>query len=288
MPVGRKPILEYAIENLITIGVRDIGIVMHPAQTAIEHYAGNGRRFGCDLTYIYQMEPKGIADAVRVAEKFIGQGPFVLLLGDNLFAESLSTLVRVYTEDASNAALLLAPVATPSDFGIVQTKGNRIDRIEEKPAQPKGNLAVTGAYIFDAQIFAAVQSISPSARGEYEITDAIAWMIAQKYKISSAITYGAYFDIGTPERWLQANDWMLAQQAGENVLIGNNTRLENCILKGPVIIGDHCMIRNATIGPYVAMENHCMLENCDISRSILLEKVKVSYPAQPISEQILR
>src|SRR5699024_402373 len=112
---------------------------------------------------------------------------------------------------------------------------------------------------------------SPSARGEYEITDAISWLLEKGYLISYTITQKLYSDVGTIDRWLEANRWMMRQQLDEQIQIGNNTIIENCTIKGPVMIGDNCVLRNVEIGPYVAIQDGCQLENCQLESSILLE-----------------
>ena len=149
LPVVNKAVLEYCLENLIKSGIDEIGIVMHPSQAGIPKLIGNGKKYGCKIEYIYQQEQKGISHAVKQAEPFIGVDPFILLLGDNLIAEDLQTLTRSYHQNESHGAILLSPVSNPQDYGIAEIKGNDIVGLEEKPKNPKSNLAVIGAYLFD-------------------------------------------------------------------------------------------------------------------------------------------
>jgi glucose-1-phosphate thymidylyltransferase len=275
LPVAGKPVLQYCIENLTAHGIIDIGIVINPSQGIIKEWAGNGERFGAKIEFLYQTEQKGISHAAREAEKFIKGDPFILLLGDNLIAEDLETLIDSYQQNKSNGSILLSPVTNPSDYGIAEIKGNDIIGLEEKPKNPKSNLAVIGAYLFDSHIFQAVKHIQPSLRGEYEITDAIQWLLNEKYTITYTITRKLYSDVGTVERWLSANKWMMKKKYDEKIILGKNTIVENCTLKGPLIIGENCVLRNAEIGPYVSVQAHCRLENCQIDHSILLEKAMV-------------
>ncbi|WP_134699033.1 glucose-1-phosphate thymidylyltransferase [Ammoniphilus sp. YIM 78166] len=278
LPVANKPVLAYCLENLVKNGIRDVGIVIHPSQVGIPKLVGNGEAYGLRVEYIYQIEQKGISHAVRQAEAFINEEPFVLLLGDNLIAEDLSTLIESFGRNRNNGAILLSPVPNPQDFGIAEIKGTEIVGLEEKPTKPKSNLAVIGAYLFDSLIFKAVNSIKPSARGEYEITDAIQWLINQGHSITYTITRKLYSDVGTVDRWLEANEWMMEKELGSNqIVLGKNTLVENCTLIGPVIVGENCVLKNATIGPYVAVQNNSRLENCRIDHSILLEKAVVSH-----------
>ena len=286
LPVAGKSVLEYCLQNLIKQGIKEIGIVVNPSQDSIFKAVGNGERFGVKLHYIYQLEQKGISHAVKAAEEFIGRDPFVLLLGDNLIAEDLETLIESYQRDQTSGAVMLSQVSNPQDYGIAVIKGNEIVDLEEKPAKPKSNLAVIGAYLFDHSIFKAVHSIRPSKRGEYEITDAIQWLIENGFKISYTITKKLYSDVGTIGRWLEANEWMLSKRLEKKVVIGNNTIIENCTLRGPVIIGDNCVLKDAEIGPFVSIQDHCYVENCHIDHSILLEKSNLSHIEMPVSQSV--
>ncbi|HJV46417.1 MAG TPA: glucose-1-phosphate thymidylyltransferase, partial [Bacillota bacterium] len=276
LPVANKPVLEYCIENLLRQGIEEIGIVINPGQEVIRQKIGNGERFKARIQYIIQREQKGISHAIKQAQEFIGNHPFVLLLGDNLIAEDLKTLISSYRKDQSEGAIMLAPVEKPQDFGVAEIKGNEIVSLQEKPMQPKSNLAVIGAYLFESIIFKAIHEISPSPRGEYEITDAIQWLMNQGYKISYTITHDLYSDIGTVPRWMDANQWMMKKHVGEQVILGRETVVENCIFQGPVMIGENCILKNAEIGPFVAVENDCTIENGKIDMSILLEKSTIS------------
>lgn len=284
LPVAGKPVLEDCIERLVSIGICEIGIVINPCQQVIRNYIGSGERFGAHIYFIYQNEPKGISHAVHVAQTFLGKESFVLLLGDNLLEEDLGIIVKSFQSNQSNAALLLAKVENPSDFGIAEIKGNKIIGLEEKPKQPKSDFAVIGAYIFDSTIFEAVQSIAPSKRGEYEITDAIQWLINQGNTVSYSVTEKFYSDVGTVERWLKANEWRMENRLGKQVLLGQTVYVDNCLIKGPVMIGDNCTLKNAEIGPYVSIQDGCHLENCRIDRSIVLEKSTLINLGCPITQ----
>lgn len=286
LPVANKPVLEYCLDNLIKNGITEIGIVIHPSQTGIPAMIGNGERYGAKVEYIYQHEQKGISHAVKQAEEFIGNNLFILLLGDNLIAEDLKTLIQSYHQNNSNGSILLSPVPNPQDFGIAEIDGNGIVGLVEKPKQPKSNLAIIGAYLFDPHIYQAINSIVPSARGEYEITDAIQWLIDHQYSISYTITRKLYSDVGTVDRWLEANEWMLEHRQEQQIIIGKQTIVENCSFIGPVIIGENCVLKNAVIGPYVSIQNECRIENCKMERSILLEKAELSNLELPVSHSV--
>lgn len=274
LPVANKPLIFYNIEKCIALGITDIGLVIRPSQRDMFLDAvGTGERWGIRLTYIYQHHPKGIADAVRQAEAFIANDAFLLLLGDNLIANSLEAMTQSVIREGHDGALLLGEVTKPQDYGIVEIKDGVIIGLEEKPAQPKSNLAIMGAYAFTPKIFSAVRSISPSQRGEYEMTDAISYLIDQRHSISYDVTYDSHTDVGTTERWLEANRWMLDKLAGQKsgaYASGTNTFIP------PVLIDPSSRLEHCTVGPYVVVGPHVVLKDCELKDSILLEEVFLS------------
>ncbi|MBL0388637.1 NTP transferase domain-containing protein [Tumebacillus sp. ITR2] len=262
LPVLNRPLLEHAMIALQAIGIEEIAIVINPSQQAeFEHV---------NAKILYQEKPLGIANAVSKAATFVGSDSFVLLLGDNLILEPLNSLVQA--AHGKSGAVLLQEVETPQDYGIAKLVNGRLVKLVEKPRVPEGNLAVVGAYLFDPSIFQAVQAISPSARGEYEITDAMQWLIEQGRDIGYAVSGNPCFDVGTIERWLSANRYLLQQNAGQ-VQLGNGVQLDRCTLVPPVLIGDHCVLQDAVIGPNVSIQNGSHLKKCTVRDSILLEHV---------------
>ncbi|MFD1772612.1 sugar phosphate nucleotidyltransferase [Paenibacillus rhizophilus] len=274
LPVANKPILFYAIEKLADEGIRDIGIVIHPSQEKmICGAAGSGEKFGVSLTYMYQQEPRGIADAVAAAEDFIGQSDFILLLGDNLIKEPLKTLVDRLEHSA--ACILLTHVDNPQHFGVAEINETQIIKLEEKPRFPKSNLAVVGSYAFKPGIFDYIRALTLSDRGELEITDAIQRLIDSGERAAYAITSQHCSDVGTSERWLEANNWMMNEVYGEKNDISEKSTLVNCTVHAPVAIGSGCVLKNCTIGPFVSVMSGAHLEECHLAHSILLRDVTI-------------
>lgn len=272
LPVANKPVLLYAIEQLINAGIHEIGIVINPFQkNAMAEKIHSVRSLPCLIHWIYQSNPKGVADAVRSAKQFIGQDPFLLLLGDNLIQEPLDNIKQQVLKQRQNGAIMLAKVENPSEYGIAQIEKEKVIRVIEKPSSPISNLAVIGAYAFDHHIFTAIQQISPSKRGEYEITDAIQWLIDHGYAISHTITDRHYSDVGTVPRWLKANQWKMDEITKGQSIIGPDTIMEQCTIHHPVLIGKGCKLIRATIGPYVSIEDHVTIDSCQIENSILLK-----------------
>lgn len=274
IPIANTPILHTCIEKLVEQEIKDIGIVIHPSQEAmIRERIGNGGRWGLTLSYLYQNEPKGIADALFHAQNFIGEDSFLLLLGDNLIHESLARLKELLESHRCRAALMLTEVRNPREYGVAEVAGQRIVRLEEKPRHPKSNLAVMGAYAFSPAIFNAVTAILPSPRGEYELTDAIQWMIDQGESVACCITDKRIFDVGKLDRLLEANRWALSQK--ESVLSLESSLLENCQLIPPVAIGPGCALSDSVIGPYVSIGEGTRIEGCRIQNSVILSQVQL-------------
>jgi glucose-1-phosphate thymidylyltransferase len=283
LPVANEPILYHCIKKMIEAGIQEIGIVINPKQKMIMDYVA-ALEVQATIEYIYQTEALGVAHALMQAQSFVEEDSFVLMLGDNLILEPLHTLMEAYK--GNKGSILLSEVEKPSDYGIAEIEDGRIVHIEEKPESPKSNLAVIGIYMFDSSIFEAIGHLKPSKRGEYEITDAIQWLIQHGYPISYSVTSKPYTDVGTIERWIRANKWMLTERLGKRIQIGENTKLENCLLQGPVLIGSNCTIKNAVIGPYVSIQDHSVLTDCTIEESICLNHTRVNNVKSPISRSI--
>lgn len=287
LPVANKPVLLHCIEKLVEIGIVEIGIVINKKHESLfKQKLGASKEIGAKITYIYQLEQKGIADAVKHAESFIDNDSFLLLLGDSLISDSLEGLKNTMADEDLSCSIMLSRVEKPEDYGIATIRGNKIVELEEKPKNPKSNLAIIGAYAFTPEIFHAIHSISPSARGEYEMTDAIQRLINHGAKISYTITDQPYSDVGTVDRWLKANQWMLDKITKNNVIISKKSSCINCKFIPPVIIGDDCKLNNSTIGPYVSITSGVIIENCHIENSILLDKTKLEKLPQTVKDSV--
>jgi glucose-1-phosphate thymidylyltransferase len=273
IPVANTPLLQLAIVKLIELGIDEVGLVIHPSQeTSIREQFGEGQALGISISYIYQHEAKGIAHAVKQAQAYISDEPFLLLLGDNVISASLSALKNDVELNEVQASLLLAEVEVAQDYGIAEIQDERIVGIEEKPVNPKSNLAVLGAYAFTKDIFVAIDQIRPSMRGEYEITDAIQRLTDQRKVVSYHVTDQLNIDVGTMDRWLKANQQLLRSDVSKN-RIHSSVRLENCMIVEPVSIEKDCMLKDCQIGPYVSVGEGSKLENCHIENSIILNGV---------------
>lgn len=289
VPVANKPVLFYGIESVRAAGITDIGIIVGDTHEEIKRACGDGSRWGVTLTYIHQSEPLGLAHAVKTAQPFLGDDSFVTYLGDNLVKDGITPLVREFETDRPNAQILLAHVKNPQEFGVAELRGDRVVRLVEKPKQPQTDLALVGVYMFDHHIWEAIDAIKPSFRNEYEITDAIQYLIDNGYDVRSHIIQGWWKDTGRLEDMLEANRILLeaierkiegdvdaASKILGRVVIGKNTRIVGSEIRGPAIIGDHCRIENAYIGPFTSIHNGVQVIGSEVEHSMILEGSSVT------------
>ncbi|WNQ10826.1 sugar phosphate nucleotidyltransferase [Paenibacillus aurantius] len=205
LPVGQYPMIYHSIHKLIEADIKDILIV-----TGREHMGdvvsllGSGHEFGVTFTYKVQDQAGGIAQALGLAETFAGNDSMAVILGDNIFSDSIAPYVASFGEQGQGAKILIQQVEDPERYGVAELNGKRIVSIEEKPKYPKSSYAVTGIYMFDSSVFEVIRTLKPSARGELEITD-----VNNHYIRQNTLTYGVlegwWTDAGTHESLALAN-----------------------------------------------------------------------------------
>lgn len=204
LPVGDKPMIYYPITKLTDAGIDEILIVTGTDHMGdVVNLLGSGKDFGCRFTYKVQDEAGGIAQALGLAENFIGDDSMTVILGDNIFEASLDEALNNYP--GSGAQIMLQKVEDPERFGVVELKGDKILSIEEKPEQPKSDFAVTGIYMYDSSVFELIKNLKPSQRGELEITDVNNHYI-QMGTMRYSILDGWWTDAGTHESYKTANE----------------------------------------------------------------------------------
>lgn len=300
VPVVNKPILFYGIEALKEAGIYDIGIVVGDTQEEIKKAVGDGSRWEVKITYIEQEKPLGLAHAVLISEPFIQDSKFIMYLGDNIIKGGVKEFVEEFTQTSPTSQILLVRVSNPEQFGVAELSDNRVIRLQEKPKQPKSNLALVGVYLFDSHIFKAVNSIGYSARGELEITDAIQWLIDQKYEVKSHVIKGWWKDTGKLEDMLEANRMMsdelemkilgdvdLESKVEFKVVIEKGAQVKNSIIRGPAIIGRNTKIINSYVGPFTAISDGCEIRESEIEHSIMLEGSKIMNIRNRISDSLI-
>jgi glucose-1-phosphate thymidylyltransferase len=211
LPVGQKPMIYYPIEKFLGAGIDEILVV-----TGVEHMGdvvnllGSGKDFGCRFTYKVQDEAGGIAQALGLAENFARGELMAVILGDNIFEANLKQYADKFRKQKSGARILLKEVDNPSRFGVAQVQGNKVLGIEEKPAKPKSNFAVTGIYFYDCSVFEVIRKLKPSGRGELEITDVNNAYI-EKNMMEYDVLDGWWSDAGTFESLHYVNELVAHQ-----------------------------------------------------------------------------
>ncbi|MEV3993756.1 glucose-1-phosphate thymidylyltransferase RfbA [Streptomyces sp. NPDC049837] len=223
LPVYDKPMIYYPLSVLMLAGIRDIQLIA--AKDHLEMFRsllGDGSRLGISLDYAEQDEPRGIAEAFLIGEEHIGDGPVTLILGDNVFhGPGFSTLLATAMDRLDGCELFGYPVQDPQRYGVAEIDASgRLVSLAEKPRRPRSNLAVTGLYMYDSDVVEIARGLTPSARGELEITDINNAYLAQGRARLNELGRGfAWLDMGTHDSLLQAGQYvqLLEQRQGERI-----------------------------------------------------------------------
>ena len=284
VPVANKPVLFYGLEAIRDAGITEVGIVVGDTEQAIRSAVGSGQAFGLDVTYIRQSAPRGLAHAVLVAREFLGEDDFVMYLGDNFIVGGITALVEEFRASRPDAHIMLTPVADPRQFGVAELDGSgQLIGLEEKPQRPKSDLALVGVYMFTSAVHEAVAALTPSRRGELEITEAIEELMASGHKVTSTIISGYWKDTGNVADMLEVNRMVLesvepavdgevdpASELIGRVVIGTGARITGSRIVGPVIIGAGTEVTGSYIGPFTSVAPGCVIADSEIEYSIVL------------------
>jgi len=319
IPIANQPILFYGLKHLAEAGIRDVAIILGPIQEGIRESVGDGSSFGLSVEYIVQGDPKGLAHAVLCAREFLGDDPFLMYLGDNLLQSGVGQYLRCFDSEHPDAVVGATPVRRPEGYGIVELSNGKILSIEEKPAHPRSNLALIGVYLFTPSIHPIVAGLTPSRRGELEITDAI-WRLWQaRGRVSVLRLDGWWKDTGHPDDLLEANELVLRTMPREGfvvqgtvspaasvegpVSLGAGSVVEaGARVVGPTVIGPEARIgKGSEVGPNTAIGSRVTVEQSSVRRSIVLEGARLAgvsvvnsligrnveiYSSQPKSKEI--
>jgi glucose-1-phosphate thymidylyltransferase len=219
LPIYDKPMIFYPIQTLVEAGITDIMIVTGGRNAGdFLRLLGNGKEFGlAHLNYSYQEGEGGIAEALALAEHFADGDRICVILGDNIIEGSVGPALDAFTAQPRGARILLKEVPDAERFGVAEIRGDRIVGIEEKPAHPKSNCAVTGIYMYDATVFEKIRTLVPSDRGELEITDVNNGYVAEGTMAFSYLD-GWWTDAGTFESLLRAGNLVAVTRRRERAL----------------------------------------------------------------------
>lgn len=286
IPVANKPVLDYAIEDLKAANVTEIGMVVGNDFDEIQSHCGDGTKYGVDITYILQGEPLGLAHAVGCARPFVGDDPFVVYLGDNMYGEGIEPLVDDFDPTACDVLLGLQPVADPTRYGVVDIdETGQIRDLVEKPDDPPSNRALIGTYVFTPKIFDAIGEIESSWRGEFEITHAIRRLVQTGSRVRSRTIDTWWKDVGTPQDVLDANRFALEELessiqgtvedpgsiTGPVHLASGSTIEAGAIVEGPVSIAENTHVgSNAHVGSYTSIGRDSHVDDVQVEMSVCI------------------
>ncbi|MFJ3932259.1 glucose-1-phosphate thymidylyltransferase [Streptomyces sp. NPDC090029] len=289
VPVANKPVLFYGLESIAEAGIREVGLVVGDRATEIENAVGDGSRFGLDVTYLPQEAPLGLAHAVGVARDYLGEDDFVMYLGDNFIVGGITGLVERFRVNRPDAQIMLTRVGDPRAFGVVELDARgRVVGLEEKPRRPRSDLALVGVYLFTSRVHEAVRRLTPSRRGELEITDAIQELVNSGCRVDATLVSGYWKDTGNVADMLEVNrlvlDGVEADCAGEvqeseligRVVVEKGAVVTGSRIVGPVVIAAGALIQDSYIGPFTSVDGDCRVVDSEVEYSIVLRGASLS------------
>jgi glucose-1-phosphate thymidylyltransferase len=301
VPVANKPVLFYALEQLVEAGIDEIGIITGDTAAQVEAAVGDGARFGANVTYLPQIAPLGLAHAIVTARDWLGESPFCMFLGDNFLMGGIADQTQRFAEADCAGQILLKRVADPAAFGVAVLDGDgRVERLVEKPREPLSDLAVIGVYYFGPEVHAVTPHLVPSARGELEITDAIQGLIDAGREVRSSLITAEWIDTGKKDDMLEANRLVLAtlhrridgDVDPDTTLVGAvvieaGAQIRGSTVRGPAIIGAGTKIVDSYVGPFTAIGEDCDLSSCEIEHSIVLDRSTIRNVSQRIADSLI-
>ena len=300
VPIANRPVLFYAIDQLVECGITDIGIIVGDTGEQVKAAVGDGSAFGAKVTYIQQDAPLGIAHAVKTARDYLGASPFTLYLGDNFVLGGIRPYVESFLASGCNSQILLHPVGDPQSFGIAEFVDGKVSRIVEKPQDPPTNLAVIGVYMLDHNVFEVIERLQPSGRGELEITDALQGLIDRGLKVHAEVMDRYWIDTGKMDDILNANRMVLGtietrcegevderSRVYDPVILGSGARVVNSVLRGPIIVGAGTQIIDSYVGPCTSIDHGCRIRGCRIENSVVMEGTVIEDIHWPIVQSLI-
>lgn len=247
LPLANRPTLYYAFDQLKQMGVTEICVVVGENESQMRAALGDGSEQNVSLTFVRQEEPKGLAHAVGYAKDFVGNDSFVLYLGDAIYDQTFETQALLFKDSGAANLNIVQEVDDPRRFGVATVDGDRIVKLVEKPQHPESNLAMAGMYFFGPELWNVLPDLQPSARGEYEITDAIQMMIDRGDRVLAGQFYGVWFDTGTLDSFLETSFFLsrgesrfgeceVQGELGSKVIVGDGAKVSIGAIEESVIL----------------------------------------------------
>ncbi len=217
LPIYDQPMIYYPLQTLLRGGIRDVLIIVAPATAGqFLYFLGSGKEYGAKFTYEVQDAPNGLPEAFKIGAHFIGDDNVTLILGDNIFEDDFSSHISSFKRGGK---IFVKKVANPSRYGVVEfDEVGKPKRLIEKPKTFVSEYANVGIYIFDSRVVSVAQSLTPSARGETEITDVHNWYLSRG-ELEVGVIEGEWFDTGTFDSWLSANNFIAEKRRHERKLL---------------------------------------------------------------------
>ncbi|TDD42824.1 glucose-1-phosphate thymidylyltransferase RfbA [Saccharopolyspora elongata] len=241
LPVYDKPMIYYPLSVLMLAGIREVLLISTPADMPLfRRLLGDGSQFGIRIEYAEQAQPNGLAEAFVIGADFIGDDPVALVLGDNIFyGQGFSRVLQQCVRDLDGCTLFGYPVRDPQRYGVGEVgEDGRLVSIVEKPAEPKSNMAITGLYFYDNDVVGIAKGLTPSARGELEITDVnLAYLREGRARLTQLGRGFAWLDTGTHDSLVEASQFVQVLEHRQGVRIAC---LEEIALRMGYISADEC------------------------------------------------
>jgi len=297
VPIGGKPVIEHIVDCLASNRIEELLLVVGYRKETIQQYLGNGEQIGVKVDYVVQAGVLGTGHAVGLAERYVGDGDFLVVNGDLLITpETIGRVLKTHEQSPSKTVMAVVPVPNAKEYGIVSLDGDRVVEIAEKPESigALGNLANAGLYVFKKNIFGAIEETPKSVRGEFEITDSVRILIEKGVEIHAArIDPSGWMDIGCPWDLLEANKRVLEKAKpkidGEvedgaklvgPIIVSNGARVKSgAYIEGPIFIGEYSEIGpNCHIRPFTSIGKNVKIGNaCEVKNSIIMDGTKIPH-----------
>lgn len=284
LPIGGRPVLGHIIANLEDCGIGDIAIVTSPeAEPAVRQMISEDGLDRLGIEVLIQQSPDGLAAAYEVALDWVGDEPCVLYLGDCLLTGGINHVISEHVAGGFDATILVAEVDDPSRYGIVEvSESGLIERLVEKPAEPKSNLAIVGVYVFGTGTSDIVRAVEPGFRGEREITDALQAIVDGGGRVAESRLAGWWIDTGTPPDVLNAQKLLFesldstvagtveGSELSGSVVVSSGATVRDAELVGPVIIAENAVVEGGRVGPNVSIGRASRVTGSHVSNSIIM------------------